>query len=258
MFTTTDEEMQQIKQPMEFLIKRTNQQCKRCTSFSSNKAALNQRLREPPIKKEKCIHCGETINRANNLEKHLRSYEKTPTHPAKQQLRQTTLDGLTSSEIGPSTPKKLMVEEVQVGGAPAEHVEHCKAPETVEPALSYTTLIFRKLFNDNNKRDTLQRLKEVIHGMRPVIEGETRANEEPVKWYLSLNMNFWKFASPAVKTFHLEMLKSIDTHELDYQFHVGYNQIVLQIDGFQRNGSAWIVDHLQHLDLGTCFLWYLK
>ena len=77
-----------------------------------------------------------------------------------------------------------------MGGAPAEHVEHCKAPETVEPALSYTTLIFRKLFNANNKRDTLQRLKEVIHGMRPVIEGETRANEEPVKWYLSLNMNF--------------------------------------------------------------------
>ena len=72
-------------------------------------------------------------------------------------------------------------------------------------------------------------------------------------------MNFWKPTSPGVKTdpavtFHSELLKSIDTHELDYQFHVGFNQIVLQIDEFQRNGSGWVVDHLHHLDLGTSFL----
>ena len=45
------------------------------------------------------------------------------------------------------------------------------------------------------------------------------------------------------------MFKSINTHELDYQFHVGYNEIVQQIDEFQRNGTGWVVDHLQHLDL---------
>ena len=72
-------------------------------------------------------------------------------------------------------------------------------------------------------------------------------------------MNFCKSTSPGVKTdpavmFHSEVLKSIDTHELNYQFHVGYNQIILQIDEFQSSGSGWLVDHLQHLDLGTCFL----
>ena len=45
------------------------------------------------------------------------------------------------------------------------------------------------------------------------------------------------------------MFKSINTHELDYQFHVGYNEIVQQIGEFQRNGTGWVVDHLQHLDL---------
>ena len=69
-------------------------------------------------------HCRKTINHANNLEKHLRSCEKAPTHPAKQQLHQITLDEPTSSKNGPSAPKKLMVEEVQVLGAPAEYVEH--------------------------------------------------------------------------------------------------------------------------------------
>ena len=84
-------------------------------------------------------------------------------------------------ENGPSTPKKLMVEEVQVVGAPAEHAEHWKAPEIVESALKYTALTFRKAFSINNKRDILQRLKEVIHSMRPVMEGQTRVNVEAVK-----------------------------------------------------------------------------
>ena len=189
----------------------------------------------------------------------MRSCEKAPTHPSKQQLCQTTLDGPTALENGPSTPKKLMVEVVQVGGAPAEHAEHWKAPEIVESALKYTGLTFRKAFNSNNKRDTLQQLKEAIHSMRPIIEGQTRVDAEAVKWYLSLNMNFCKSTNPTVKrdpavTFCSEVLESIDNHKLDYQFHVGYNQIVLQIDEFQRSGSGWIVDHLQHLDLGTCFL----
>ena len=102
----------------------------------------------------------------------MRSYEKDPTYPSKQELRQMTLDGPTSLENGPSTPKKLMVEEGQVGGAPVEHAEHWKAPEIVESTLKYTALTFRKAFSSNNKRDLLQRLKEVISRMRPVIKGK--------------------------------------------------------------------------------------
>ena len=156
--------------------------------------------------------------------------------------------------------KKLVEEEeVQVGGAPAVHAAHWKATEIVGSPLRYTALTFSEAFNNSNKRDILQRLKEVIHSMKPVIDGQTRANTEGVKWYLSLNMNFCKSTSPGVKadpavTFCSELFKSIDTHELDYQCHVGYNQTVLQTDEFHRNGSGWVIDHLQHLDLGTCFL----
>ena len=74
--------------------------------------------------------------------------------------------------------------------------------------------------------------------MRPVTEEKTLANAEAVKWYLSLNMNFCKSTSPGVKTdptvmFHSGVFKFIDTHEPDYQFHVGYNQIV------QQNFNVW-------------------
>ena len=180
---------------------------------SSTTANLKSKRRKAPT----------AVNRANNLEKHLRSFEKAPRHPSKWQLGQTTLDGPTSLENGPSTPKKLMVEEVQAGGAPAEHVELWKALEIVESALKYTALTFRKVFNSNNKRDILQQLNKVIHSMRPVIEGQTEANAEAVKWYLPLNMNFCKSANGGVKrdpavTFHSEVLKSMDTNKLDYQF----------------------------------------
>ena len=244
-----------LSNQMECLIERTKYKCKSCSRFFSNKAALKQHHCEPPIKKDKCPHCGKTINHANNLEKHLRKCEKAPIQPAKQQLCQTTLDGPISSENEPSTPKRSMVEEVQVGG---EHAEYWRAPEIVEFFLKYRALTFRKSFNSAN-RDILQRLKEAIHSMRPVIEGQTRAKVEAVKWYLSLNMNFCKSTSPGAKTdlivtFSTEVFQSIDTHELDYQFHVGYNQIVLQINESERNGSGWVVNHLQHLDLGTCLL----
>ena len=87
---------------------------------------------------------------------------------------------------------------------------------------------------------------------------EAEASAEAVKWYLLLYMNFCKSTRPGIKTdlavtFHSELFKSIDTHELDYQFHVGYSQIVQQIDDFQRSGSGRVLDHLEHLDLGTCF-----
>ena len=71
-----------------------------------------------------------------------------------------------------------MVEEVQMGGAPAEHAEHWKAHKIVESALKYTALTFRKTFNSNNKKDILKQLKEVIHSMKPVIEGQTRVKAE--------------------------------------------------------------------------------
>ena len=115
-------------------LKESNTNAKGVPEFFSNKDVLKQHQCEPQIKKEKCPYCSKTINRANNLEKHLRSCEKAPTYPSKQPLHQTTLNGSTALENGPSTPKKLILEEVQVSGAPAGHAKHWKAHEIVESA----------------------------------------------------------------------------------------------------------------------------
>ena len=82
MFVTTDEEMRQIEKPMDCPIERTQHKCKKRARFFFNEALLKQHHCESPIKKEKCPHCGKAISHANNLEKHLRSSEKVPTHPA--------------------------------------------------------------------------------------------------------------------------------------------------------------------------------
>ena len=90
MFSTTDEEMQRIKQPMDWPIERTKHKCKKCVRFFSNETALKQHHFELPFKKKKFPpppppppHWAKAINHANNLEKHLRSCEKAPTNPAR-------------------------------------------------------------------------------------------------------------------------------------------------------------------------------
>ena len=74
-----------------------------------------------------------------------------------------------------------MGEIVRVGGASTEHTEHWRAIEIVESNLKYTALGRQ---STATTRDILQRLKDVIHTMRPVTESKTRANAEPAKWYL--------------------------------------------------------------------------
>ena len=199
-FATTDDEMQHMEQTMDCPIERTKHKCKKCVRFFSNEDGLRQHHCEPPIKKEKCPHCGKAINHAKYLERQLRSCEKASTNPAKQQLHQMTLDGSTSSQNGPSMPKKLVVEEVKVGSGPVKHAQHWKAPEIVESTLKYKAFTSRETFNSNNKRDVPQRLKDVIRSMRPVTEGQTQANGETFKWYLSLNMNFCKSTIPSINT----------------------------------------------------------
>ena len=129
------------------------------------------------------------------------------------------------------------MEEAQVDGAPAEHNKHCKEPKIEESALKYTALTFSKIINSKNKRDVVQQLKEVVRTMRFFIVGQTWANVETVKWYLSLNKNFRKTTCPGLKTGPavtscLEVFKSTNIHEHDYQLDVGYNQIVLEINEF--------------------------
>ena len=62
------------------------------------------------------------------------------------------MNGPTSAKNGLSKSKKLMVEEVQMGCLPVEHVEHWKVPEIVESTLKYTDLTFWNAFNAKNKR----------------------------------------------------------------------------------------------------------
>ena len=254
MFTTTDEKMRQIEQPMECFLERNNRKYKRCKRFFSDEASLKQHHCELPIKKEKCSHCTKTINPANNLDKHLRSCEKAFTHPAKRQLHQTTQDKSTSSENRPSTPKKLMVEKVQVGGAPAEYVEHWKAP--------WNSRVSLKLHSSHIEYQQQQRRPATIERGYPEHETchpGTKSSYRGSCQVVSITKHeLLQVHSPGAKIdpgfmFHSEVFKSIDNHELYYHFQVGYNQVVLQIDEFQCNRSGWVVDHLHHLDLGTCF-----
>ena len=102
-----------------------------------------------------------------------------------------------------------------MGGAP---VEHLKAPAIVESTVKYTALTFRKAFNHQQQWRRPATIERVIHSTIPIIEGQTQANADAVKWYLSLNLKFCMSTGPSVKTslavtFCSEVFKSIGTHK---------------------------------------------
>ena len=158
MFTASDEEMLKIEQPMEYLIGKTKHKMQEVYQIflkqSCTQAAL---LWTSNQKREKSPHFRKTINRINNLEYQLRSCEKAPTHPSNDNyVRQNWMDPL-HWRMDP---------------------QHWKASKIVESVLKCTALTFRKEFNSNKKKNILQRLKEVIHSMRPAIEGQTSVDAE--------------------------------------------------------------------------------
>ena len=149
-----------------------------------------------------------------------------------------------------------MVEYVQDGGAPAEHVEHWHL-KIVESTLKYTAFTFRS--NNNASIATTKQTSWNNWKRLSIVWDPSSSDKLDLMWKLlsGIYQQKWTLASPedlAWRQIYLlrSAQKIINTHELDYQFHVGYNQILLHIDEFQRNDSGWVVDQLRHIYLTFC------
>lgn len=153
----------------------------------------------------------------------------------------------------------LIVEEVQMGGAPAEHDEHWKAPKIIESALEYTDLTSGKKSTATTfKRDVLQQLQEVIHSMKLVTKGQTWTRSEAFKWYISLNMNFCRSRHQNRSNCYFPL------RAVQVRWHPR-TRLPTSCRIWADCAANWwffltqwqwlgCVDHLQHLDQGTCFL----
>ena len=97
-----------------------------------------------------------------------------------------------------------------------------------------------------------------IHQLRSALLEKTHALLDGIKfdfkWIASVKMLFVKAANPSVITrppifFESEPFTSTSGDALGLQLQVALNQLTHDIDGFERNGSGWVIHHILEIDI---------
>ena len=80
--------------------------------------------------------------------------------------------------------KGMESEVITQQGGSNEHPEYWKAPELIESSLKRTAMVYRKSFDEANKRELLERLKNVLEQHKQIIRGMVSHAKNAVKWYI--------------------------------------------------------------------------
>ena len=228
--------------------------CNRCGRLFFSKEYLKRHKEECDRreKRESCRYCKKRFTRFGNKCLHEQHCKVGPSdkRQKKRTLTQTNIDNYVKR------PRidNFITEQVGGSAVPNEHSETWRAPELVESTLKRTAVTYRKEFDDSNRKELQQRLLTVMNTFTPIIQGEI-VSKKGVKWYLSLRLIFCQakdvtdLTDPPV-VFRSEVFTSLDDSKLSINFKVAYNQMLQQIEEFQRNGSGWVVHHFLALDLG--------
>ena len=91
--------------------------------------------------------------------------------------------------------------------------------------------------------------------LRDIVVNSVLVETLPVKWYVTLKLNFHKANDPAVITeppvvFRTEVFTSLNVEDIDAMFHAVYNELTQKIHNYQANGSGWVVDQFIDVELG--------
>ena len=198
-----------------------------------------------------CVHCQKVFVRLGNKCLHEQRCKSNKSKRKRYSTQQTKIEDY----IKKPRVENLIAEQVGGSNPIMEHPETWRAPQLAESMLNRTALTYRKEFNENNRKELQQRLLTVMDTFTPIIQGEI-VKKKGVKRYLSLKLVFCQakdvtdLTDPPV-VFRSEVFMSLDDSQLDVNFKVAYNQLLHQIEEFQRNGSGWVVHHFLALDLGN-------
>ena len=197
-----------------------------CGRLFYSKEALEHHEREYHVEGKKqwhCRHCNKVFQRDGNKILHERNCQHGAGPSRKRPLQQQTLEEFVIKKI-----KGMESEVITQQGGSDEHPEYWKAPELKESSLKRTAMVYRKSFDEANKRELLERLKNALEQHKQIIRGMVSHAKNAVKWYISLNLHFCKAADATVKTapsviFRSEVFRSILTQNLEDMFEAGYN-----------------------------------
>ena len=211
-------------------------QCQQCYRRFYSRDALTRHIRQYHIERKlhKCKFCQKDFIREKNKFLHERNCDQRPCCSS-----ETTATQSTS----------------QVGGSGT--INESDPPVLTQSSLKHTAEKFQKQFNREDKNNLYLRFKEALREFIHILVDKIKSKS--IKWYLSLNVEFCGATNPLKRTdppvtFRTEVFTSITEYDLEEMANLGYEQIVDDIENFQRNGSGWVLDNLVTLDLGEILI----
>ena len=132
--------------------------------------------------------------------------------------------------------------------------------QLVESAFKKTIVLYRKNLNVNALQ--LGDMESIItQDVKNLLQREVVARKG-MKWNLALKAIMYKPTDPDVVTdppavFNTDMVLGLIGSNYEDELKAAYENVIEQIDEYQRNGSGWVLDELVELDVSivTCTPW---
>ena len=167
-------------------------------------------------------------------------------------------------KVNESNPKKRRLNEytsVQIGGNDAnKHPESWGNPQLIKSALNHTASIYRKEFDQENRKNLHDRLQTVIQSFKATIEMlYSQSKQKGMKYYFTLKAIFHQAKDETILTdppvsFRSEVFTMLHTDSFEKNIQKCLTFITNNMENFEKNGSGWIIDSFIVLDLGMILL----
>ena len=175
-------------------------------------------------KKQCCLHCDKKIVRAQNLQLHQQTCEQNN--------------------------RNDMLYRRYYGVHPSDTVDD--GFRIVEMAFKKLFVLYRKKLNIDTIN--LDDVKLVFsRDVKKLLQREVVARKG-IKWSLALKVIMYKAVDPNVftdlpATFNTDMVMGLIGSDYDEDLNVAFNNVMEQIDNYERNGSGWVMDQFVELDV---------
>ena len=122
--------------------------------------------------------------------------------------------------------------------------------ELLKHAVKGSNEIYRLHLYENSENQVAQLRTALLSNARELLGGI----EKNIKWQASLRTVFAQATNPNIVTkppmfFLTEPVSSTSGDPLELQLKVALRRLMHQVDGYEKNGSGWVLDHFVTIDV---------
>ena len=182
-----------------------------------------------------CKFCRKTFTRKDNRNYHEKHCESNRGGERGEQTN-------SNQSHNPETSRN------QVGEGEANDSEMSESV-MISSFLNSASTLYRVQFGKNEINAPVA-LKESLGKLKQVI----RSHVNPVKYYFSLSIVFQKFSDENQLTdppvvFRSSVFRCLASTDINKNIDSALEQIIQQIEDYEKNGSGWVIHHIIHNDV---------